>query len=269
MSCSNSWRQQQLWTLTNAASHSLMTSANTINMHLHSLMVSHTHGLHHCRYCPNVTFGSDKAALSLQHLASTGANYVSIVVTQYMVRLQWQCTVRMAFFAHTLLSQDKFNSTQVYPLYVPVYSSYYTYITATDGDLETVIRRAHALGLKVMLKLQVQYSTGTPRATAMLIVRRPSQIDLTDDPKHWRGDIGSGFTTDAEVCLCVGRKLPTSPPSSHTLLPPPSPLPPQWEAWFASYGSALLHYTHMAVALDVEQLSMSCELISASPQVQQ
>lgn len=68
------------------------------HMHLHSLMVSHTHGLHHCRYCPNVTFGSDKAALSLQHLASTGANYVSIVVTQYMVRLQWQCTVRMPFF---------------------------------------------------------------------------------------------------------------------------------------------------------------------------
>eukprot|EP00672_Neobodo_designis_P006156 CAMPEP_0174870066 /NCGR_PEP_ID=MMETSP1114-20130205/69020_1 /TAXON_ID=312471 /ORGANISM="Neobodo designis, Strain CCAP 1951/1" /LENGTH=76 /DNA_ID=CAMNT_0016105329 /DNA_START=70 /DNA_END=296 /DNA_ORIENTATION=+ len=35
------------------------------------------------RYCPNVTLASAAANRSLAHLATTGANSVSIVVTQY------------------------------------------------------------------------------------------------------------------------------------------------------------------------------------------
>jgi hypothetical protein len=39
------------------------------------------------RYCPNVTMGNPASSRSLAHLASTGASWVAIVVTQYQWRL--------------------------------------------------------------------------------------------------------------------------------------------------------------------------------------
>lgn len=91
------------------------------------------------RYCPNVTMGSEDSRHSLQHLASTGANWVSIVVTQY----QWNIS-----------------STSIFPLYNgskvrDVTSGYYEFITLTDAEVTAAIRHAHELGLKVMLKPHV------------------------------------------------------------------------------------------------------------------
>lgn len=93
---------------------------------------------------------------SLEHLQSTGANWVAIVVTQY---------------------QDKIDTTDIYPLYDPIYSDYYTYITATNQELASAIEKAHELNMKVMLK---------------------PHIDLTRDPNHWRGDIGRGFKNESQ-----------------------------------------------------------------------
>lgn len=106
------------------------------------------------KYCPNVTFGERDAELSLIEISRTGANYVAIVVTWY---------------------QDWSNTTDIYPLYDPVYSSYYTYLTEKDEDLEKIIKFAHSLGLAVMMK---------------------PHIDLTKDPDplHWRGHIGVNMT---------------------------------------------------------------------------
>ena len=64
---------------------------------------------------------SDK---SLEKLSNTGANCVSIVVTQY---------------------QDNFNSTVIKK----------TELTPTDNSLKHVIKRSHTLGLEVMLKPHV------------------------------------------------------------------------------------------------------------------
>eukprot|EP01102_Stenamoeba_stenopodia_P000534 TRINITY_DN10528_c0_g1_i1.p1 TRINITY_DN10528_c0_g1~~TRINITY_DN10528_c0_g1_i1.p1 ORF type:complete len:352 (-),score=65.56 TRINITY_DN10528_c0_g1_i1:120-1175(-) len=119
---------------------------------------------------------------------------VSVVVTQY---------------------QLKHNSTAIFPIYEPIYSSYYTYITATNDELTIIIKEAHQLGLKVMLK---------------------PQIDLTEDPEYWRGDIGEGFT-EAD-----------------------------WDMWFDSYWAMMQPYAELCEALGVEQISISCELITASAQ---
>jgi hypothetical protein len=109
------------------------------------------------RYCPNVTMGSPAAQRSLEHLASTGANWVAIVVTQYQWRL---------------------NSTEIFPLYdatriTDTTSDYYEFITLTDAEVRAAIRQAHSLGLRVLLK---------------------PHIDLLRDNKpagrFWRGDIG-------------------------------------------------------------------------------
>jgi len=144
------------------------------------------------KYCPNVTYGTEKARESLYHLYTTGANWVSIVVTQY---------------------QLTFNSTTIFPLYTPIYTPEYTYLTATPADLSSIIDYSHSLSLSVMLK---------------------PQIDLTEDPTHWRGDIGTNFTDT------------------------------QWLDWFASYGDMLLEYTQLAETHRVEMVSLSCELITAS-----
>ena len=103
------------------------------------------------KYC-NISFATMAANTSLTQLAATGANWVSVVVTQY---------------------QDTANTTQVFPVTEPIFSSYYTYITATDDSLRIAVRRAHALGLSVMLK---------------------PQVDLLNDSAHWRGNIGENFT---------------------------------------------------------------------------
>lgn len=113
------------------------------------------------RYCPNVTLDSPRAKDSLTHLATTGANFVSIVVTQY---------------------QRLINSTSIFPIYgSPVRCSSTPHgfcSTATDAEVIGAIANAHQLGMGVMLKLQ---------------------IDLIDEPSSstWRGDIGTNITSDA------------------------------------------------------------------------
>lgn len=86
---------------------------------------------------------SDK---SLKNLAATGADWISLIVTCY---------------------QDNVGSTKIAP----------NISTPTDEDLIHVIRQAHSLGLKVMLK---------------------PHVDLWNDPSHWRGQIGNVFRTEAE-----------------------------------------------------------------------
>lgn len=81
--------------------------------------------------------------------------------------------------------------------------------TQTDASIERVIAHARGRGLKVMLK---------------------PHVDLTDDPDHYRGEIGPGFT-DAD-----------------------------WAAWFASYRPFILHYAEMAERTGCELFCVGCEL---------
>eukprot|EP00051_Salpingoeca_urceolata_P002198 m.48023 g.48023 ORF g.48023 m.48023 type:complete len:661 (+) comp11963_c0_seq1:124-2106(+) len=108
------------------------------------------------RYCPNVTMGSTQSLRSLEHLASTGATWVAVVVTQY----QW-----------------RMDSTQIFPLYngsaVHDEQDYYTFVTLTSDEVTATIRHAHALGLRVMLKPHVDLLRNHKPAGAF-----------------WRGDIG-------------------------------------------------------------------------------
>lgn len=110
------------------------------------------------RYCPNVTMGSTRSLQSLEHLASTGATWVAIVVTQYQWRL---------------------DSTRIFPLYngSEVFDvdngGYYEFVTLTEAEVTAAIRHAHALGLRVMLKPHVDLLRNNKPAGAF-----------------WRGDIG-------------------------------------------------------------------------------
>jgi hypothetical protein len=71
------------------------------------------------------------------------------------------------------------NSTDIFPISEPTPSRFgqgYIFLTASDADLVTAIRRARLThGLQVMLK---------------------PHVDLTEDPAYWRGDIGRGFTDE-------------------------------------------------------------------------
>lgn len=49
--------------------------------------------------------------------------------------------------------------------------------TNTDADLERIINLAHQRGMRVLLK---------------------PQLDLGDDPTHWRGEIGAAFTSESQ-----------------------------------------------------------------------
>ena len=109
------------------------------------------------RYCPNITLDSPVAHESLDHLRSTGANYVAVIVTQY---------------------QDTHQSTDIYPIYgEPVVctdsDSYINCVTATPSQVTNAIDYIHALGLKVMLK---------------------PHVDLVNDMGYWRGNIGDGMS---------------------------------------------------------------------------
>ena len=86
--------------------------------------------------------------------------------------------------------------------------------TPTDSDLVHVITRAHSLGMRVMLK---------------------PHLDLNNDPAHWRGQIGTGFTSEAE-----------------------------WQTWFASYRDFINHYAALAQANGVEQFAVGTELVGTS-----
>ncbi len=80
---------------------------------------------------------------SLEALARTNATWVSVLVTGYQESI------------HTAAIDFKGPATP------------------SDGALERVIRGAHGLGLKVMLK---------------------PHVDLANDPAHYRGEIGPSFT---------------------------------------------------------------------------
>jgi hypothetical protein len=121
--------------------------------------------------------------LSLAHLAETGADWISLIVTCY---------------------QDSLGSTRVAA----------NESTPTDNDLVRAIGRAHALGLKVMLK---------------------PHVDLSQDPSHWRGQIGEAFSTEA-----------------------------QWTEWFSSYRAFIEHYADLAAAQQAEQFCVGCELEGTS-----
>jgi hypothetical protein len=113
------------------------------------------------KYCPEVDYEDPLADLSLYRLASTGANWVAIVVTEY---------------------QDYLNSTNIHPLYNSerLKNDYYTYKTESILGLRKIINYAHDLGLKVLLK---------------------PHIDLSREKNYsviWRGDIGKNFTSQKQ-----------------------------------------------------------------------
>eukprot|EP00026_Physarum_polycephalum_P010305 Phypoly_transcript_10463.p1 GENE.Phypoly_transcript_10463~~Phypoly_transcript_10463.p1 ORF type:complete len:406 (+),score=56.59 Phypoly_transcript_10463:52-1269(+) len=137
------------------------------------------------KYCPNVSFASNESDLSLYNLRSTGANYISLIVTQW---------------------QDTINTTDIFPV---------ENRTATDDALVHAITTAYKLGMKVMFK---------------------PQVDLTSDPAHWRGEIGTYFTEE------------------------------QWDEWFISYTPMIVHYATLAEQNKVDIFSLGCELIMTSPQ---
>ena len=104
------------------------------------------------KYCPNVTYDSPVASDSLFHVYTAGANYVSVVVTQY---------------------QMMHNTTAIFPIYDTPIPCGHTHlcITATESELSSIINQIHALNMSVMLK---------------------PQIDLLNDTQSWRGEISFG-----------------------------------------------------------------------------
>lgn len=86
--------------------------------------------------------------------------------------------------------------------------------TNTDADLTRVIQMAHQRGLKVMIK---------------------PQLDLSDDPAHWRGEIGTAFTSEG-----------------------------QWQAWFQAYKDWIVHYAELAQKNRVEIVCIGTELLGTT-----
>jgi hypothetical protein len=82
---------------------------------------------------------------------------------------------------------------------------------ASDDDLVHAINQAHSLGMKVMLK---------------------PHLDLANDPTHWRGDIGVGFSGA------------------------------DWTAWFTSYKAFINHYAQLAQANGADQFCIGTELVT-------
>jgi hypothetical protein len=126
------------------------------------------------------------ADYSLELLRSTGADWISLIVTCH---------------------QETFTSTTI---------DCTQESTPRDDELIHVIDKAHSLGLKVMLK---------------------PHVDLRDEVVggHWRGDIGSGFTTEA-----------------------------QWSAWFASYRNFIEHYATLARDHGADQFCVGTELLGTT-----
>jgi hypothetical protein len=86
--------------------------------------------------------------------------------------------------------------------------------TPTDDDLLYALQTARKLGLYVMLK---------------------PHLDLNSDDAHWRGDIGTGFTTEDE-----------------------------WAAWFEAYEAMIVHYAALAEDHEIEQFCLGTELAGTS-----
>jgi len=139
-------------------------------------------GISYAAWWPGL-YSDPDSDISLAHLAETGANWISLIVTCY---------------------QDTLSSTTIYA----------SPGTPTDDDLIHVIRQAHALGLRVMLK---------------------PHVDLWNDPSHWRGEIGTGFKSEAE-----------------------------WSDWFASYRSFIEHYADLASTHGADQFCVGTELEGTS-----
>ena len=93
----------------------------------------------------STAYDGDGPAQSLTNLKQTNATWISLLVTGY---------------------QDTINSTAI---------GYAGASTPTDASLEAIVRKAHGLGLKVLLK---------------------PHVDLANDPDHYRGEIGPAFTAD-------------------------------------------------------------------------
>ena len=127
------------------------------------------------------SYDGSAARTSLRELRATGATWAMVLVTVY---------------------QDDVDSTTI---------SRTEPNTPTDASLTGIIAYAHKIGLKVMLK---------------------PQLDLLNDPSHWRGQIGPDFT-DAD-----------------------------WTAWFASYDEQIVHYAQLATDTGCQQFSVGCELDS-------
>jgi len=88
-------------------------------------------------------YDGDGPLLALERLGQTNASWTSVLVTGY---------------------QDNIRSTSI---------DFTGAATPTDASVERIIRRAHELGLKVMLK---------------------PHVDLANDSGHYRGEIGPDFT---------------------------------------------------------------------------
>ena len=102
------------------------------------------------RYCNNVKLDSPRSFASLYHLRTTGANYIALVVTEFM---------------------DHSNSLEIKPIYEDFPSDgYYVYRTATINELTALINYAHKIGFKVMLKPHIDL--------------------ISDGENAWRGGIG-------------------------------------------------------------------------------
>jgi hypothetical protein len=106
------------------------------------------------RYCPQVRMDSDSGMASLQHLATTGCNFVAIVVTWY---------------------QRSYMSSKIFPLSPamqvrdpPGTFWGYEYVSEPPRSVVAAIREAHRLGMKVLLK---------------------PHVDLINSQGMWRGDI--------------------------------------------------------------------------------
>ena len=123
-------------------------------------------------------YQTPQADASLVNISQTGADWVSLIVTQY---------------------QPDIHSTQIQP----------ERYTPSDASLEHAIQAAHRIGLKVLLK---------------------PHVDLSADPKHWRGQIGTNFTSA------------------------------QWEEWFTSYRQFILHYARLAERSGVDEFCAGTEL---------
>ncbi|MCX6056787.1 MAG: hypothetical protein NTW69_01355 [Chloroflexi bacterium] len=83
----------------------------------------------------------------------------------------------------------------------------------TDDETIYAIQTAHAAGLRVMLK---------------------PHLDLSDDPSHWRGEIGLNFNKD------------------------------QWQLWFKSYADYITHFASLAQDQGVEAFVVGTEMVTPS-----
>lgn len=100
-------------------------------------------------------YQSKESRQALDALFATGANYISVLVTWY---------------------QDNIHSTDIAP----------TPRTPTDAELRFVIAYAHAHGVAVLLK---------------------PQLDLSDDKQHWRGEIAFDNEQDWDKWFASYRKF--------------------------------------------------------------